>query len=445
MRLQINVTNALLAAGLTLVFFASPGCDRDSERRETDTGPVADAVEPVQAAPKDGAPPPKTPEPAAADPSEPTCPAGMVLLPGGPFWVGAEHESFAGEENPRFLTRLAPFCLDPTEATAASYRECVEAGACQPARKEYKTCNYGREGRADHPINCIDHGQATSYCEWRGARLPSEIEWEYAARGGAEQRSYPWGEESPDGRNCWKKPHSCAVKSFAPGAFGLYDVVGNVWEWTEDWFAPYPWPAQNGRHRVYRGASWSRRFEKWLRPTLRNRFAPDHWGSHLGVRCAAFAEPLQCPYGVDDAGDGAGKSPRCRRGVEEAQCLGGKRWNGVRCADEGAPRCPGGTEEVPGWGCVGSRSDSGPDSGAGSGAEAAKSGQGASGKPELDTAAVRRVRSPEFDADCQQNTPSRPRAHRLEGGTHVARNAVGAKHGCKNRDVGVGWNSACCP
>lgn len=434
------------------------GCERgrSSERSE----PTSEAAP--------AAPPPESPETAASsaqeaasatgpgaeepeveEPTAPTCPEGMVLLPGGPFWAGAEHESFASEENPRFLTRLAPFCLDPTEVTAAAYERCVEAGACRPARTEYKTCNYKRAGRADHPINCIDHDEATAYCAWRGARLPSELEWEYAARGGAEQRKYPWGDDSPDGKTCWKQPHSCAVGSFPAGAFGLHDVVGNVWEWTEDWFAPYPWPAASGRHRVYRGGSWSRRFEKWLRPTLRNRFAPDHWGSHLGVRCAAFAEPLDCPYGVEPAEEGdvasrsAGaetgserKAQRCRRGVDDAQCLGGKRWNGVRCADPGAPRCPAGAEVVPGRGCVG---------GGGMEAPRAAGSRGGAGAPEESAAEVRRVRSPEFDEDCRQNSPTRPHAHRLEGGTHAARNAVGAKHGCKNRDVGVGWNSACCP
>lgn len=360
-----------------------------------------------------------------------------MLLPGGPFWVGAEHESFEGEENPRFLTRLASFCMDVTEVTVAAYDACVSAGACSPARTAYKTCNAGRADRADHPINCIDHGQAEAYCAWRKARLPSEIEWEYAARGGAEQRKYPWGSESPDGRTCWKNPHSCPVKSFAAGAFGLHDVVGNVWEWTSDWFGPYPWPTAQGQHRVYRGGSWSRRFEKWLRPTLRNRYGPDHWGSHLGVRCAATPPGVECPYGRDDA------TGECLRGVDDAQCLKGQRWTGARCAAPGAPQCPEGATFVMGRGCVGQ---------GGGVPRAAKSGSSGSATAPKGTEAgeaapspVRRVRSPEFDEDCAQNQPTRPRAMRFEGGTHAERNEAGRRDGCKNRDVGVGWNSACCP
>lgn len=370
---------------------------------------------------------------------EPSCPEGMILVPGGPFWVGSEHESFEGEENPRFLTRLAPFCLEETEVTVAAYAACVAAGQCSPARTEYKTCNAGRPDRADHPINCIDHPQATAYCTFRKGRLPSEIEWEYAARGGAEQRKYPWGNEPPDGRTCWKHHQSCPVKSFAAGAFGLHDVVGNVWEWTSDGFGPYPWPSDQAPHRVYRGGSWSRRFEKWMRPTLRNRYAPDHWGSHLGVRCAVTPDGVECPYGRD------AETGLCKRGVEEAQCLGGLRWTGARCATAGAPTCPEEAPFVAGRGCLSHGPGSPPASARAAQPSRAAEATQESAAEKTPSEPVRRLRSPEFDADCAQNQPARPQAYRFEGGSHPDRNAAGRRHGCKNRDVGVGWNSACCP
>ncbi len=342
----------------------------------------------------------------------------MVLVPGGAFWVGSARETFDQEENPRFLTKVAPFCLDETEVTTRAYEACVEAGKCAPAERETITCNFRREGRGEHPINCIDYPRAESVCTARGARLPTEIEWEFAARGGAE-RKYSWGDEAPDERTCWKRNGSCPVKSYAPGAFGLYDVTGNVWEWTSDWFGHYPWPATEGNRRVYRGGSWSRRFEKWLSPTLRNRSKPTEWGSHLGVRCALTPEGTECPSGK--AQDGS-----CLRGVDDAQCLDGKAWNGVRCATAGAPRCRDGSHEVAGYGCV--RDVPVEDE----------------AKP-MDLSGVVRARSPEFDADCAANQPVRPHAYRFTGSGHLERNAVGKSMGCKNRDVGVGWNSSCCP
>src|SRR5262249_2484263 len=100
-------------------------------------------------------------------------------------------------------------------------------------------CNGLDESRRDHPVNCIDATMAAAYCHFAGGRLPTEAEWEYAARGGSEHRRYSWGAEPPDGsRACYYHAGTCPVASFAPGAFGLYDVSGNVWEWTSSLFAP---------------------------------------------------------------------------------------------------------------------------------------------------------------------------------------------------------------
>lgn len=343
----------------------------------------------------------------------------MKLIPGGAFWVGSEKETFDQEENPRFSTKLAPFCLDETEVTTKSYEECVDAGKCAPAERATVTCNFRREGRGEHPINCIDHPRAQSVCAARGARLPSELEWEFAARGGASQRKFSWGDATPDGRACWKGAGTCKVKSFEAGAFGLYDVTGNVWEWTSDWFGRYPWPEREGTRRVYRGGSWSRRFEKWMSPTLRNRAKPSEWGSHLGVRCALTPTGAVCPYGQSNDGS-------CRRGVDDAHCLDGKQWNGIRCTTPGAPRCRDGSHELAGFGCV-------------------REAPAEDEQSAPDLASVVRARSPEFDADCAANQPARPHAYRYTGSGHLERNAVEKTHGCKNRDVGVGWNSACCP
>ena len=360
--------------------------------------------------------------PKKPDPAQPArCPEGMRKIPGGTFWVGTENEVYDREENPRFSTKLPDFCADEFEVSTSQYEQCAAAGACAPLSGRNQTCNTSAKGRGDHPVNCIDFSQAQAVCAQRSARLPSEVEWEYLARGGEQMRRYPWGDEPPDGRTCWKHAGTCERGSFAPGAFGLHDVVGNVWEWTSSWFGRYPWPAQQGRHRVYRGGSWSRRFAKWMRPSLRNRLDPAKSGSHLGVRCVASLPQLPCPYGKDERG-------LCRFGVEEVHCLDQKRWNGVRCAQpDSVERCAPPAQEVPGFGCVRPRTQ----------AKAVEGG--------LDTSAVSRSRSPEFDVDCQANAPGRPVAYRFVGGGHLARNLVGKQLGCKNRDVGVGFNSSCCP
>lgn len=348
------------------------------------------------------------------------CPGDMVAIPGGEFWVGTQREVYEREENPRFKAKVAGFCLDRLEVSTSEYEECAKAGKCSEPHGGSVTCNSVSKGKGDHPINCIDHAQAQAVCGARGARLPSEVEWEYVARGGSEMREFPWGEAQPDDHTCWKHAGTCKRGSYADEAFGLKDVVGNVWEWTDSWFAPYPWPASDGRHKVYRGGSWSRRFVKWMRPTLRNRLDPKGSGSHLGVRCA-LSLPGDACLGESSAGG------PCPYRILEVQCLDKQVWNGARCAPPGDERkCVPPAEEQPGYGCV------------------APKISGSISK-ELDLSAVSRTRSPEFDADCAANNPSRPVAYRYSGGEHLARNAVGKGHGCKNRDVGVGFNSACCP
>jgi sulfatase modifying factor 1 len=346
----------------------------------------------------------------------------MVPIPGGKFWVGSPDHGGIAEESPRFETEIAPFCLDRTEVTVEDYAGCVKAGTCQPAHSERRFCNVNWEGRQRHPINCVDWHQAVAYCKAEGARLPTEFEWEFAARGGSEYRKYPWGDAPPDGHTCWKHPGgSCEVGQYAEGAFGLLDITGNVWEWTESWYGKYPWPPLDGLNKVYRGGSWSRRFDKWMRPRLRNRWRPDQWGSHLGFRCAYTPPGTKCPFGKREDGEDG-----CRHGITHIDCPTQQTWNGVRCAREGDPKCPPGRREEPGHGCV---------------LEEKVEGK----VPETDLSLVSRSRSAGFDGDCAEHYPGRPHAYRYSGGTHHARNVVSHRAGCSNRDVGVGWNSCCCP
>lgn len=351
------------------------------------------------------------------------CPAGTQRIPGGKFWVGSEpSEHFAEDESPRYLTELPAFCMDETEVTAGAFAKCVAGGACTAPEPGSILCNYGRPERASHPINCVTWHAADGYCRAHGERLPSEVELEYVARGGDRYLKYPWGDASLDEHACWKHPGTCPVKSFPPGAFGLSDVSGNVWEWGSDWYGSYPWPPSTGYAKVYRGGSFSRRFEKWMHTRLRDRLAPDKRGAHLGFRCAATLATEPCPFGEEEPGV-------CRHGVLDRSCADGKSFNGVRCAAPGEPTCLEGWIEAPGHGCTS--------------IEALPPAQIEDVKASARD--VRRMRSSEFDADCAHNSRDRPHAFRYVGGSHAARNFVSRHSGCKNRDVGVGWNSACCP
>jgi formylglycine-generating enzyme required for sulfatase activity len=395
------------------VFVLLAGCDEPEPAPARPAAPAPSASASTPAAAAASAPARPAPRPAG-------CPAGSVRVAGGAFRVGTGSVSAAPEESPRFTTRVADFCMDVTEVTRGEYARCVAAGKCTAGRDDKRFCNARYDDRDDHPMNCVDWHQASAYCAWKGQRLPSEVEWEYAARGGAEYRLYSWGNDKPNGRTCWKHVGgTCPVKSFDAGAFGLYDLIGNVWEWTSSGFGPYPWPPAHAPTRVYRGGSWSRRFEKWMSPRLRNRFRPKEQGSHLGFRCAGSAPGATCAYGK--AADGG-----CLFGVDSVECAAPEVWNGARCAKPGAARCPEGRVEKPGLGCVLEVEAEGP-------------------ALERETTPVSRARSPEFDGDCGKYHPERPHAYRYAGGTHAGRNATSRAAGCINRDVGVGWNSTCCP
>jgi len=356
------------------------------------------------------------------------CPPTMAYVHGGDFWMGSQRGRGAREERPRFQTRVADFCIDTYEVTAASYAQCVAQGQCSEPHAGNGACNFGQ--REDHPINCVDWRQADAYCKSQGARLPSELEWEYAARGGTKYHPYGWGSEPPDEHTCWKSSQSCPVGSFAPGAFGVHDLSGNVWEWTADWYGDYPWPKAEGSMKVLRGGGWSRRMESSFSSTLRNRSVPGSWGSHLGFRCARLAKDAVCPFGE---GDEAGS---CRHGVLAAECSDpDERFNGQRCAAPGATGCRPDEDPVPGHGCV-RRPDAAAE------AEVESNGGAGSNEP---GAPPSRARSPEHDADCLDKQPRRPSAYLVRGGNRADRNRYGKELRCRSRDAGVGWTSVCCP
>jgi serine/threonine-protein kinase len=265
-------------------------------------------------------------------PPKPTCPMGMQTIPGGRFFMGSDDD--LPMEKPAHNVTLAAYCMDTYEVTTISYQSCSDRGECKRAgttndwdgitEQEHKTydplCNVrDAVGRGQHPINCVDWENATIYCKAQGKSLPTEAQWEFAARG-PDGRKYPWGDETPSssllnacGKEClgWAKknrvelagmydsddgyPNTAPVGSFPKGAsrYGVQDVVGNVWEWVSDYYATYdkedqvdPKGPENGDEHVIRGGAWNGAYPSWVRPTFRYKDAADKRSYGIGFRCA---------------------------------------------------------------------------------------------------------------------------------------------------------------
>ena len=275
----------------------------------------------------------------------PRCPAGQLLIPAGQYFMGSQDESALSHERPLHNVKLQAFCLDETEVTVKAYRECSDRGACPAAGERVfwpgiarvpdvkraafdEACNIRRSvQRASHPINCVGWNSAERYCREQGARLPTEAEWEYAARG-PDGRRYPWGNELPTaehlnacGSECvrWQLeqlgiapntvtplydhddgfPTTSPVGSFPKGSsrFGPKDIVGNVWEWVADYYGAYsgsdqvdPKGPDTGEERVLRGGAFNGTEPGWLRPSYRFKMSPESRSWGVGFRCAS--DPL---------------------------------------------------------------------------------------------------------------------------------------------------------
>jgi formylglycine-generating enzyme required for sulfatase activity len=268
------------------------------------------------------------------------CPSGMVLVPGGKFFMGSDDAKFPLWQ-PSHKVVLDTFCIDVNEVTAGEYKACSDMGECKrPADvpdfpkadnetpeqhekvvKAYtELCNFSKEGRESHPINCISWALADAYCQVKKKHLPTEAEWEYAARG-SDGRKYPWGDE-PGGKdymnaggvefNKWETAHglkpsprmydaddtfpgTAPVGSFPKGKtkFGANDFVGNVWEWTNDWFETYkpdevvnPKGAPAGEKKAIRGGGFNGGFALWLNPAFRYHQLATASAPAIGFRCS---------------------------------------------------------------------------------------------------------------------------------------------------------------
>ncbi len=213
---------------------------------------------------------------------------GMVKIPPGSFLMGS-HDGDA-DEQPVHTVTLPTYYLDLYEVTTEQYGNCVRAGGCQKAETGV-FCNAGKPERAKHPINCVDWSQAAAYCKWAGKRLPTEEEWEYAARG-TDGRTYPWGNRSPTTELCWNRTFThgtCGVgskpKDMSP--FGVMDLGGNVTEWVQDWYRDsYRTSGGPTKDRSLRGGSWGVFNPSDARAPDRDGFSPMVRYSSVGFRCA---------------------------------------------------------------------------------------------------------------------------------------------------------------
>ncbi len=274
---------------------------------------------------------------AVADPGK--APKGMVLIPGGLFFMGTDEEDLPelaemgkdvphmsedlargwfGHETPKHRVEMAPFYMDVHEVTNAAFGAFIEATG-RVAEGPWK--DYDSWERRKHPVVGVTWADATAYARWAGKRLPTEAEWEYAARGGMGVKWFPWG-DLPDPRFAnyraqgesfvagllrlvgLRKIGTSKVGQYIENDYGLFDVCGNVREWCADAYGIYEGAIDDvipddeveqfgcnggedrGTLRAVRGGSWDSPNAVFIRIRMRSGFAPEYYARTLGFRCA---------------------------------------------------------------------------------------------------------------------------------------------------------------
>jgi len=259
----------------------------------------------------------------------------MVYVPEGEFKMGSNYEETAyarklcreyygkdwpavctaanfGDESPAHIVTLSSYWIDQTEVTNGQYQKCEQASVCKLPKDTsspyYHPANYGDPEYADYPVTWVTRDQAGDYCNWAGGRLPTEAEWEYAARG-PESWLFPWGNSFDGTRlnycdaNCDGGPNdptvddgyadTAPVGSFPSGTswVGALDMAGNVREWVADWYGPYtadpqvdPTGPASGKATVPHGGSWLD-LPFLIRSANRGGDPPDYSRHNVGFRC----------------------------------------------------------------------------------------------------------------------------------------------------------------
>jgi formylglycine-generating enzyme len=366
----IHRTASLRATIGVLILVAWGGCGNPPSANREDASRPDSAQHPISQAPSQPSLSVEQPIINGRTPPGPA-PEGMVWIPGGQYWMGANDDAMP-DARPVHLVTVDGFWMDETEVTNAQFAKFAEATGYltvaerKPDAKDYPGAdpamlvpgsivftptkqpvpldnhmawwryvpgaNWGHpegpesdlKGRENHPAVHICWDDAVAYAKWAGKRLPTEAEWEFAARGGLDRKRFIWGDELlPKGKwqvNNWQGhfpnenicgdgfERTAPVRSFEPNGYGLYDMAGNVWEWCSDWYRPDYYAESAGQNpkgpassfdpleptvpkRVQRGGSFlcSDLYCVRYLPGARGKGAPDSAASHVGFRCVQDA------------------------------------------------------------------------------------------------------------------------------------------------------------
>ena len=224
----------------------------------------------------------------------------MVLIPGGAFEMGDHFNEGDSNELPVHTVALDAFYMDKTEVTVGQFKTFLDDSDYNWTGSRASVDKYSPTD--DHPMIYVTWDDAVAYAEWVGKRLPTEAEWEYAARGGLQGQRYPWGGEVDNTKaNYGNNAGTTTVTdSYPANGYGLYDVAGNVWEWCADWYgsdyysnspAKNPLGPDTGSKRVLRGGNWYSNTGS-LRVAYRNGNYPNNRYYYYGFRCVSGSDYL---------------------------------------------------------------------------------------------------------------------------------------------------------